>query len=341
MHAVVGVQAQATRPASLAVRVRTAGLTAGDVAQATAAPVPGVVRTWVMRGTLHMVTAADLPWLVSLLGPTTIKAGTRRRRELGLTDAICQRALEVLPDVLDGPLSRADLVDRLIDSGVDVARSGQAPPHLLMYAASSGLICRGPDLGGAEPSYVLVDRWLGAVTHPSAEDRDASLHELAKRYLAGYGPAGVHDFAAWSGLPMSDARAAYGSLGDVAERIDSTMGELVALGDSLDGADASAAPRLLGAFDTLMLGYRGRDLFVAPEESKKVQAGGGMIAPTVLVDGQVVGTWRATRAGRGTTVTVTPFDSLSRGSRAALERDAEDLGRFLSQPVSLVVGSSR
>ena len=265
---VVGIQAQAPGSARLAVRSRTAGLTTADMAAETAAPAPGVVRTWVMRGTLHMVAADDLLWLVSLLGQTRIKSNARRRAELGLTDATCERALEVLPDVLTEPLSRADAIDRLIDSGVDVARTGQAPPHLLMYAACSGLICRGPDLERDEPSYVLVDQWLSADARKPAMDRDTALHELAKRYLAGYGPASADDFAAWAGLPMSDAKAGFASLEDAADHLDTAIGELVALGDRLDGADDPGAPRLLGAFDTLLLGYRSRDLFVEPEHSK-------------------------------------------------------------------------
>ena len=82
------VQAQSTPAARLALRARVAGITAADVDRACADG--AVVRTWLMRGTLHMVAAADVRWLVDLFGPANLKAGARRRKELGLTDKLCE-----------------------------------------------------------------------------------------------------------------------------------------------------------------------------------------------------------------------------------------------------------
>ena len=372
VRTVVGIQAQALRPSQLAVRARTDGLTVTDVVAATtgsttsstssssASEPVSVVRSWVMRGTLHMVAAEDLGWLVALLGPTTIAADARRRAELGLTDALCRRAVEVLPEVLTEPLSRAELVDRLVGAGVAVTRTGQAPPHLLMYAACSGVICRGPDLERDEPTYVLVERLLGADGGAAASDRRTAAAELAVRYLRGYGPASVQDFATWSGLRVPEARTAFtdlvdGSTGDAgsarAERVDSEVGELLALAGTLDGLDGMEDPdalegpggldepgtaRLLGAFDTLLLGYRSRDLILAPERATRVRAG-GMIFPTVLVDGMVAGTWQTKRGRAGTAVTVRLFERVTRRTGAALEAEADDLGRFLGEPTTLVV----
>lgn len=337
VRAVVGVQAQATRPSYLAVRARTSRTSLLDLQEATSSSTPSLVRSWLMRGTLHMVAAEDLVWLTSLLGPTTIRSDARRRAELDLGDATCDRALAVLPDVLTEPLSRSELVTRLREAGVDVSAEGQAAPHLLMYAACTGVVCRGPDLTGDEPSYVLVDRWLGAHARRPPLERDVALRELARRYLAGYGPAGVTDLARWSGLPVPDARRALGSLGDAAERVVCDGDDLFAPAGSLDAAGEPSS-RLLGAFDTLLLGYRSRDLLVPSEHARKVQAG-GMIAATVLVGGEVVGTWRTRRTAGGVTVAVMPFDRLSRGAVDDLDREAADLGRFLGERVDLVVGA--
>ncbi len=332
----VGVQAQAAASARLAVRARTHGLVAGDVDAATRSRHPTLVRTWAMRGTLHMVAAEDLPWLVSLLGPLTIKSDARRRAQLGLSDQICQRALEAIAKLLTKPLTRAELLDRLNGAGVAVSRTGQAPPHLLMFAACSGLICRGPDLDGDEPTYVLVDSCIPAAVRRRRKARDEALRDLAQRYLTGYGPATSDDLAAWSGLPRPDARAAIERLGDNLETLSTDLGSMVAVPSSLERPTADRAVQLLGAFDTLLLGYRTRDLLLDPRHAKQVQAG-GMIAATVLVDGKIVGTWKLSPTGKRLTVMVSAFDGLPRGAKARLETEAEDVGRFLGLKTSVTV----
>ena len=190
VRAVLGLQAQDTPASRLAVRPRSTALDEAAVRRACNQD-RSVVRTWAMRGTLHLVAAEDAGWLVGLLGPVFAAADRRRRLQLGLDDGPCERALEALPAVLAaGPLSRADLVRGLAAEGVRVDPDGQAPAHLVAYAALRGLVCRGPDLDGDQASYVLLEDWVGpgrAVGR--ALDPDDALAELARRYLAGHGPA--------------------------------------------------------------------------------------------------------------------------------------------------------
>jgi hypothetical protein len=330
VRAVGGLQAQDTPASRLAVRPRSAGLDQDAVRRACNQD-RSVVRTWVMRGTLHMVAAEDAGWLVGLLGPTFVSAGRRRRLQLGLDDRLCGRAMEALPAVLaGGPLSRAELVRALAAKGVQIEPQGQAPAHLVGYAALSGLVCRGPDLDGDEASYVLLEDWVGP---GRALGGDEALAELARRYLAGHGPAAPEDLAAWSGLPTGRARQA----------LDLVAGELAEVeldGDRLwapKGAKAPRAPagaqgpvvRLLARFDDYLLGWRGRDLILDPRYATRIQAGGGWIHPALVVDGRVAGTWRSRWAGGRLEVAVEPFGRLPAGTRAGMEAEAADIGRFL------------
>jgi hypothetical protein len=297
----VGIQAQSMPPARLAIRARTRGLTAADVDRAA------FVRTWAMRGTLHLVPAADARWLVDLFGPVFRAANRPRRAQLGLAEETCERALPAIERILaDGPLTRADLIARLADDGVHVDASTQAAPHLMLYAATNGLIARRVD----DTYGLLADQLRGVREHRPAEP----VAELARRYLAAYAPADVADFAAWSGLPLTVARDGFAVM-------------------ETDVESAPGEPKLLGHWDGLLLGYRRRDLHLDPAHARAVQAGGGMLRPIVLVGGRVVGTWRLERS----VITVEPFGRLA---KSALDAEVADIGRFLGEDVTSKIRST-
>jgi Winged helix DNA-binding domain len=328
VRAVGGLQAQDTPASRLAVRARSSGLDAAVVRRACERE-RSVVRTWAMRGTLHMVAAEDVGWLVALLGPGFAAANRRRRLQLGLDEDVCERALRALPAVLgDGPLPRAELVRRLAGQGVRIDPAGQAPAHLVGYAAMRGLVCRGPDLDGDEASYVLLDDWVGGGRVLEPED---ALAELARRYLVGHGPAGPEDLAAWSGLPLGRARRAF-------ELVAGELRELCWDGRRLwapagtptvRAGGGEPVVRLLPRFDDYLLGWRGRDLILDPRFARRIQAGGGWIHAAVVADGRVVGTWKTRRTGNRLDLTVEPFERLQAGIRPAVEAEVADLGRFL------------
>jgi hypothetical protein len=329
-----GLQAQDTSATRLGVRARSRGLTAAAVRRACGEQ-RSVVRTWLMRGTLHLVAADDVRWMLGLFGARNIAAGARRRHQLGLDDETCARALAAIPDILaaESPLSRADRVDRLARRNVRIDPRGQAPAHLVAYAASHGLICRGPDLDRNEPGYVLLDEWVPA--GPAALDADAALAELTRRYLGAFGPAGPADLATWSGLPAGTAKRGFAIVAD--DLAETAPGSFILAGS----AGAASAPgdrpavRLLGAFDTYLLGYRDREPALPARYARRIQAGGGIIHPAVLVDGRVVGAWRLLRDARQTRLAVEPFEPHDAVVTAALEEEADDIGRFLDTPVVL------
>lgn len=317
---VVGLQAQDVRANRLAVRVRTNNLTAGDVAEACRRRT--VVRTWAMRGTLHMLAADDLGWVNGLLGPYFDARGAPRRRQLGLDDAVLERAAAALDDVLNGTaLTRAALVERLADHGVALEQKSQAPAHLLAHAARTGQVCRGQETAKDEPTYVLVRDWLGP--QPTLEP-DEALARLAQRYLAGHGPATAADLAMWSGLPIGQARRAFDAIGDRLEPVTVAGADARLLADR--PADPPAPTRLLGHFDAYLLGYRGRELAVPDGHQNAIRAGGGFVMPAVLLAGQVVGTWRLKSIKDSIAVETTSF-----GGRTVpgIGNEVADLRRFL------------
>jgi hypothetical protein len=301
--AVCGIQAQDPRAAGLALRSRVPGLERADVDRAD------LVRTWTVRGTAHLIPAADRGWLHALCAARfrrQFEGSISRRASLADANALLPDAVDILAA---GPVDRAALLGELAARGNPDL--GLAFNVLVPWIATQGLV-----LGLADGRYRAADP-------PPAVDEDEALATMARRYLAGYGPASAADLAAWSGLPLGAARRGLDAIGPL-ER----AGELLALPGALEKPPPRVPPpRLLAAFDTTMLGWRGRAPLVAAAHDRQVNAGAGMVRATVLVRGAVAGTWRLAGGGRRRAIEVDWFGR--RASARALDAEARDVGRFL------------
>src|SRR5690348_5870061 len=257
----LAVQAQDPRGARLAVRARSRARSAADVDAALARD-RSVVVTWLNRGTLHLVLAEDYWWLHPLTTPPLLRGNARRLAQEGVPPAGAERAVTVIERAVtaEGPLTRAQLSERIAAAGVRT--EGQAIVHLLALASLRGLTLRGP-MAGRDHAYVLVRDWLGAP--PGPFDSGRALAELAARYLAGHGPASDRDLAQWAGLPLGDARRGLAAIASrLADRDDGLASLSARPGDpGQRGSPAQAGhadpplppPRLLGAFDPVLLGW--------------------------------------------------------------------------------------
>jgi hypothetical protein len=311
----LAVQGQDPRGARLAIRSRTAGLSAANVDR-TLTEDRSLLITWLNRGTLHLVRSEDYPWLLALTTPPLRNGNARRLAQEGVTPNAAERGVSTIARSLaeEGPLTRAQLRERLDTAGVRT--EGQALVHLLMLACLRGLAVRGPMID-KQHAYVLVHDWLG---ESAPVDRDRALAELARRYLVGHGPADDRDLAKWAGLPLRDARAGLHAIAaELCEREDG----LVDLAARAAPAELPS-PRLLGSFDPVLLGWRTRDWLL--NSHKAVITVNGLFRPFALIDARAVATW-SMPAGK---VVLEPFDRLTRRSAAALQADALDVVRFLS-----------
>jgi hypothetical protein len=336
VRAVGGVQAQDLRAAALGVRVRGRGISADDVDRARGTD-RTIVRAWCMRGTLHLVPTDVLPSLLAVFGPVYVARGRRRLAQLGLDDDACLRGIQIIRDLLAerGPLTRNDVAAALRARGVAGDPHDRATVHLVRRACLEGIVC---DTGssGTDPSYALRDKWLPAAPLPA---RTAALGQIARWYVAAFQPTSPEDFAAWSGLPVADVRVAW-----------EQVGTLVTIGagaqplwlraedcDVPDGKPGSPVVRLLPAFDNYLLGYRDRGHAVPGDHATRVHPGGGIIRPTVLVDGRVAGIWRIDRSSSRARLAVESFADLGSARVRALETEVHDVGRFIGQDLALTM----
>ena len=235
--------------------------------------------TWLNRGTLHLVRSEDYPWLQALTTPLLLTRNAARLRQEGVGPDEAERAVAMIERALaeHGPLTRVQLRDHLDAAGIRTA--GQAFVHLAMLACLRGVAVRGP-MVGKQHAYVLVRDWLGA---PAPVDRDAALAELARRYLAGHGPASDRDLSKWSGLPLREARA---GLSSIAAKIEDAEDGTVRLRGRVGGR-LDARPGLLGAFDPTLVGWASRAEITGPREPRIVS--GGIFRPYALVGGRAAG----------------------------------------------------
>jgi hypothetical protein len=326
---VFGLQAQVVTAAALGLRARSTGLRAGDVNRALNDE-RSIVRSWLMRGTLHLVAAEDLRWLVELLGPIFARANATRHAQLGLDDDLKTRGVAALRKILtdSGPMTRYELLDRLRARSIRLDPKTQAGIHVIQLGALRGVLCIGPDRENGDSTYVLLDDWVPAAAMPSLE---AALAELARRYFAAYGPATVADLSAWSGIPMADARSAVrGATASLSQiTIQGQPGFLLKGRRKRLTTLSRQQVRLLPAFDAYLLGYRRRNLAVAPALQRRLQRGGGWLHPAVVVNGRAVAAWSLRKSsGRGH-IQVEPSEPISRAVRDGIESEVADVGRFL------------
>lgn len=319
------VQAQDYLGGLWAVGLRARGATEATVEDAIARR--EFVRTWPMRGTLHFVAAADLRWMLTLLTPRVLASTVSRWRQLELDQAVLGRTARVAERALvGGKVVRRDAMYALWnDAGI--ATQGSRGLYILGYLAQTGLICFGPR-DGKQQTFTLVEEWL-----PQARplERDIALGELARRYFTSHGPATVHDFAWWSGLTVTDARAGLDGVKSALQR------------ETMDGRTFWFAPRaalraaskgayLLPAWDEYTVAYRDRSDILDPLHALKVNAGGGVLKPVVVIGGRVVGTWQRTIAKGGAVVRPMPFRPFAPAETAAVGKAAQAYGRFLGLP---------
>lgn len=329
-----GAQAQDVYAGPLTFRARSRRLTAADVHRARTDE-RSLLRTWVMRKTIHLIPTEDAGWLLPLFEPAIEKWSRRRLVQLGMPGGRQEKALEAIGRALDGegPITRSEASDRVESAGVTL--DTQTRLHVTLLAVTSGMACLGPDQG-RQACLVLRQDWLGELP---PFDREAALAELARRYLRAFGPATDRDLASWSGLGLREVRAGLEAIAP--ELVDVRVGDIpmVELAEARRRAPATPQVRLLGPFDTYLLGYASRDFAVAPRHMAALkQGGGGWIRPVILRDGEVIGGWRYARKQGRIEATIGSHGSLAPDVRSAVEAEVADIARFEGIETTLIQG---
>jgi uncharacterized protein YcaQ len=343
-----GAQAQLLPAAELSIWARVRGLRPGEV-DAALWKRRSVARVWCMRRTLHLVPSAQAAMFVR-------GTALRAEREIrwmdgkGVRGPVLERALEQVLLALDRPTTPTELAGRVgaaLGARVGARRGGgwggdrpvawvdiggvHCPAgYLLHLAGARGVICSGP-ARGTEATFVRADAWLSGWRDIAPERAEG---ELLGRYLRSHGPATPADFAAWSGVRLTDARAIWAREQAALTPVEVEGSERWILAEDLSALESAELDRpsvqLLPYFDSFLLGHRDRTHLVGAVHHETVYRPQGWVYPVVLVDGAVAGIWSHRREGGDLRVQVTWFSkTVSRDVAARVREEAEELGRFL------------
>lgn len=314
-----GLQAQAPNPPYVALWARLASFQREELTRLLEQK--RVVRSALMRGTLHLATAQDYLAFRPLIQPVLTRGhkGAWGKFLQGLDPMeVATAGCTLLAEM---PLTSNDLGKRLQKQWPEYD-----PKALAQAVRNFGSLIHVPPAGtwGAHPNPRLTPAaiWLGKTRTP-----EGSLEALALRYLSAFGPASAKDLGTWCGLtglsPVLEAlRPQLQSFRDESGR------ELFDLPDaSRPDPETPAPPRLLSEFDNLLLSYADGSRILAPEHRRAVMTVNGLVSATILVDGFVCGTWNLERGKGRALVRVSPFAALRKTDRAALEAEGQ---RFLA-----------
>ncbi|MEP7028183.1 MAG: winged helix DNA-binding domain-containing protein [Candidatus Eisenbacteria bacterium] len=339
--AIGGAQAQVGSAARLSLAARVAGVT-DEHLRAAVDGKRSLVKTWTVRGTLHLVPARDLPLYIAAFGRLRRESALRWLARSGMSaktvEALCADILEALAD---GPLNRKQVAARVGDAhGAQARRMLENSWGGIFHCVTNlGLVVFGPAESG-QTTFVRVDQWLGA---PLAKVDPAQAEaELARRFLKAYGPATVRDFGYWAGLYAPDAARMWDRIAD--ERREVTVeGRAAFVHASVRRPIAvrnGAGPhvRLLPHFDAFLLGHRDKAACLEQARYKRVFKSAGWISPVVLVDGRVAGTWAIERPASRLIARVAAFRPLDRREQAGVAAEVEALGTFFGDAAAARYG---
>jgi hypothetical protein len=290
-----------------------------------------LVKTWLMRGTLHLVPAVDLPIYTAAMSTRRIRTRNAWLTYVGMSEPELMKLVGAIGEALDGvPKTREEVLAR-----VGKGRSERVHEFLmsgwggiLKPVARNGLLCFGPSRGQSV-TFVRPEQWLGGWRQVDPEE---ALVEVARRYLRAYGPATKTDFARWWGNWPGVGTGAWTGLAKelVTVSVEGRRADLLEadLG-AVTGANLSGSTRLLPSFDPYLMGHAGRGHLFDAVYAPRVSRVAGWISAVVLVDGRVTGTWKHVAAKEKLNVTVEPFGRMSSKTLAEVRRHAESLAGSL------------
>jgi hypothetical protein len=333
-----GVQAQVMGPARLQLWTRNHALTRAEIEDALWKS-RTLVKTSLMRQTLHLIPTDEFPLYIAALKPSRFAQAMRVMDRCGITR---DESAAIIPQIMEtlsaGPLSRPAIAAALRPKASKAVRFWMENSwSLVRLPIAEGLICYGRGEGNAIV-FIRADHWLPKLKLKLMSPTEAQC-ALFRKYLRAYGPATLHDFSHWAGIPMQEVKPLRALLEAELAEIPGDKNNCFLLREDVEFLNSSpqirGSIRLLPNFDSYLLAHREKDHLLSAKHYKRVYRNQGWISPVVLIDGAVAGVWSYKPQGKRLSVEIESFGKLSKTERAGIEREAEGLAVFFESELDL------
>jgi len=333
-----GVQAQIMSAAYLQLWTRNHALTRTGIEDALW-KARTLVKTSLMRQTLHFIPTDEFAIYIAALRPTRFAQAMRVMDRCRITREESEAIIPLIMQTLStGPLSRPAIAAAIRPKASKQVRFWMENSwSLVRLPIAQGLICYGRGEGNAIV-FIRTDHWLPKLKLKPMSATEAQC-ALLRKYLRAYGPATLHDFAHWAGLPMQEVKPLPALLAAELAEIPGGKKNSLLLREDVAVLNASRKPktsiRLLPNFDAYLLAHREKDHLLSAQHYKRVYRNQAWISPVVLINGAIAGVWSHKLQGKKLHVEIDPFGKLNKAERAGIEREAESLAMFFERSLAL------
>jgi hypothetical protein len=247
-----------------------------------------IIRTHALRGTWHFVAAEDLWWMLNLSADKIKKQLRTRHKQLELNEKDFSRSFGIISNMMKGGkhITREEIVLRLEKEKFNITENRTS--FILLQAELEGIICKGKIVNNNH-AYTLMDYWIPAKKELTREE---AIAKLALKYFSSHGPATVQDFVWWSGLTLTEAKAALNNIKQHLTSLGVASHTYWLTSQTHIPSNHPDSVYLLPAFDEFIISYTDRSAALAAQHLKKVISSNGIFWPVVVINGQVTGIWK-------------------------------------------------
>ena len=323
------IQAQDFSMSKWAVGVRAPGSTDNTIE--TSFDNGEILRTHLLRPTLHLVSAGDIHWILALTAPRIKNSLKARYKELGLSESLFKKTNNIIKNALKGEnhLTREELTVFLKNN--KIFTGGQRAYHIIVRAELDGIVCSGRTKWNAQ-TYALLDERVPDHKEPG---KDEGLEEIARKYFQSRGPALLQDFRWWSGLSAVDAGKAIEIIrpGLVTEKVGTDT--YLFFSDSHMPDNENDSVHLLPAFDEFLISYKDRSASLPFKNFKKAVSNNGIFRPVIVIGGKVEGTWKRTVNKEKVLIETYLFEHKNKSVNDRIDKRVEAYGLFTGKKTEI------
>ncbi|PJZ76953.1 winged helix DNA-binding domain-containing protein [Leptospira neocaledonica] len=327
------IQGQDYSASKWAIGLRAPGLKEKDIESAFLEK--KIIRSWPLRGTLHVVSAKDIYWLLDLLGPPTVSKYAAHYKKIELDPKVLKKCYSILSKNLSNQnfLTRKEISSVLEKSGIITNTTRLS--HILQRAGLEGLLCFGPRRD-KNFTYALIEEWIPNIKRVK-KPREEALNKIAEMYFDTRAPATLADFVWWSGLNMKDAKVAIESLEHKLTNFQKND-QIYYIPKKMELVDKdSDILFLLPAFDEFLLAYTDRKDCMDPPPKRLLTPADDLFRPTLVINGWVSGIWQRELKKEDVILKVNPYKTLNTNYKKKLKKAAEEYAIFLGKNLILEV----